>query len=197
MPHSITPFFNYPAPPALTNKPYYVETNSQLQLKDADKPTSTSLHDFVPPPPPPQFEHDEQSSYHHQDNDVRDDISDVSARTNKHHSNYLNLSHLYPGEHHTENFYNPQFPDHSRVEQPEFHDQSKDINTPNRIMQRIEYERQMKLANRRAQYSERVAPAKAAKAEQKAQMKQEKAEQQAKQKQEKASSIPVRSKKKK
>jgi hypothetical protein len=204
MPHSITPFFNYPAPPPLTNKPYYVETNSQLQLKDADKPTPASLHGFVPPPPLPQFEHDEQSSYHHQGNDARDDMSDVSARTNRHHSNYLNLSHLYPGEHHTENFYNPlNFHDHSTVKEPEFHDQSQDINKPNSLMERIEYERQMKLANRRAQYSERVAPTKAAKAEQKqekeeqkAQMKQEKAEHKAKQKQEKASSIPVRSKKK-
>ena len=212
----VTPFFNYPAPPSLTNKPYYVETNSQLQLKDADKPKSTAIRDFDTLPPLPQFEHDEQS-YHHQplsgdstqgvrqDNDARDDMSDVSARTNRHHSNYLNLSHLYPGEHHTENFYNPlNFHDHSTVKEPEFHDQSKDINKPNDLMERIEYERQMKLANRRAQYSERVAPTKAAKAEQKqekeeqkAQMKQEKAEHKEKQKQEKASSIPVRSKKKK
>ena len=226
MPHSITPFFNYPAPPSLTNKPYYVETNSQLQLKDADKPKSTAIRDFDTLPPLPQFEHDEQSSYHHH-NDARDDMSDVSARTNRHHSNYLNLSSLYPDQHQTENFYNPlNFHDHSTVKEPEFHDQSREIHEPAPTITRAEYEHQIKLQGRRVNYAEKAAPHKEAKAqqkqtkneqitqqkqekaeqtaklkqekeEQKAQMKQEKAEQVAKAKEQKASSIPVRSKKKK
>ena len=147
------------------------QTPMRIQRDDYDD----STQDFIPPPTP---------------HDIDDVMSHVTTPTTKS-KNFLSLSKLYPDQHEVENFYNPMdhtktsFKDPAKVEQPKFHDQSKDINTPNQIIQRIEYERQMKLANRRAQYSEKVAPQRAAKAEAKAQKKQEKAELQAKQKQEK------------
>ena len=70
-----------PPTPQLTNRPYYMETNTinpQLQ----DRPTNTSLDAFHPPPPPPALTH-------HSDND--DNVSQVSSISHR-----LSYSKVYP-----------------------------------------------------------------------------------------------------
>jgi hypothetical protein len=166
MAHSITPFFNYPAPPPLTNKPYYVDTSSQLQLKDADKPVTTSLRDFDPSPQPPQFE-DERQSPHHTFYGPDPTMSFMSSELPYHHAQ------VHP---------NSIFQEHQNTDASEFNDQSQEIHEPASMTRRDEYEHDLRNEGRRANYAYKNAP----KREERARIKQEKAEQEAKERQEKA-----------
>jgi hypothetical protein len=195
MPHSITPFFNYPAPPALTNKPYYVDTNSQLQLKDADKPSNTSLSDFVPPPPPTPFE-DESASPNHtffrpRQTPRRFQIDDYDS-TSSHHDSIQPATHhdsippathhdsIPPATHHTDDIDNVStwsdiseptltfgniYRDPNEVEPAVFHDQSQEIRTTP-ILKNV-YEKNIKNANRRINYKIKTEPKRVEKAKEK------------------------------
>jgi hypothetical protein len=117
MPYSITP---YPPQPMLTNKPYFIDTNSLLQLKDADKPTPGSLHGFNPPAPPPRFEHEEQSRDHtffeNFPPPMRFSNSDTEDDAQSNVSDILSLSKIYPEQ---------QFQEHTNIHTPLFKDQSE------------------------------------------------------------------------
>ena len=118
------------------------DTNSQLQLKDADKPKETSVVDFVPPP----------SNNH---NSLYDDIDNWSDETVLSKGN----AQIDPAQ---------SFPDPNDVEEPVFNDQSRDINAPpTPLYKRAEYEHGIHLTNRRYKYKIKTEPTKAEKAKQK------------------------------
>ena len=127
-----------------TNRPYYMETNSiNPQLQDIPKPTTQEA--FKPPPPPPTLT---DGAYEN------DNVSQIS-------NNHLSYSKVYerPAE---------EFEDHIPPPTGTFKDERSNKEqyqgTGSIDMFKTDYEHQMKNANRRAQYAEKVAPSKLEKA---------------------------------
>ena len=136
---SLTPYSNISQQlpvQQLTNKPYYMELNTiNPQLQDIPKPTSPAS--FLPPPPPPALTD-------HSDND--DNHSELSSI-----SHHLSYSKIYAGP-------PDEFHDHIPLPTPhprEIREQFVGAGAAN--MMKTDYQHQIKLGNRRAQYAEKTA----------------------------------------
>ena len=122
-----------------TNRPYYMETNSiNPQLQDIPKPTTQEA--FKPPPPPLALGHDLHSP-----------ISEDSLRFDK----------IYDGP---PNDFEDHIPPPTGTFKDERSNKEQYQGTGSLDMFKTDYEHQMKNANRRAQYAEKVAPSKLEKA---------------------------------
>lgn len=132
VPHSIAGYSSI-TPYPLTNKPYYMETNSlllnpQLQLQDVPKPTTHEA--FNPPPAPSALTNDTYD-------DQGDNLSQIS-------NNDLSFSKLYAGP--PENFQ-----DH--IPPPTGTLKNQYVGAGGVNMMKSDYQHQMNLANRRANYA--------------------------------------------